>query len=515
MVTEQQLQIPAPPPRWWLRIGLTLVLVCALVAGGLWAYRHFLVRCADGVSRIGPYDECIGVTDGTYVFHDDLTEVTGLIRDENRAVEKSGRPWVSIAYFEPMTLREGDKGTSSIEQELQGAYLAQYALNHKELGGEGDSPQIKLLLANPGSGSGRWETVVGQLLEMTDGPHPVVAVAGFGQSRATTKKAVDRLRESEIPMVGSTVTADGLSENGATTFFRAVAPNSDQTAAVVEHLLERQREEKDFTVQLIEDRNTTDIYSRSLREGFVRAAREQELHLDPVNLQFLSNESSAGNALANVADKVCRDSSPADAVYFAGRGRNLKTFIEAAGAQGRTCGTTVYSGDDAVGMFFDLFQNENERAYEEFLRRWEDSGVQVQYTALAHPDAAATIYAGDRRNPYLDFLDWYEERFTGEADLYSGQAMLGYDATFAVGVAVRDAAGRNADKKLAPGDIRQMLGSINGITALRGVSGPVSFDRIGNPENKPLPLVSLDPAGGTHHYVLKDVLRPEGPSGAT
>ncbi|THA24223.1 hypothetical protein E4198_05225 [Streptomyces sp. RKND-216] len=511
MVTEEQLEIPQPPPRWWLRIGLTLVVVCALVAGGLWAHRHFLVRCADGVSRVGPDAACIGVTDGDHVFHEDLTEVIGLIREENRRVEESGEPWVSIAYFEPMTLGEGDKGTSSIEQELQGAYLAQYALNRPDLGGEGSTPQIRLLLANPGSGSAQWETVVEQILGMTDGPNPVVAVAGFGQSRATTKKAVERFREHRIPMVGSTVTADGLSERGETSFFRAVAPNSDQTAAVVEHLRRSQREDEDFTVRLVEDGNDHDIYSSSLRQGFVRAARDKGLRVDPVTLRFLSNENSAGNALATVADKVCDDSSRADAVYFAGRGRALKTFIEAAGAQGRTCPTTVYSGDDAVGMFFDLTQFEDAAAYRAFLRRWDQSAVQVQYTALAHPDAAATIYAGDTRNPYADFLEWYEERFTSEADLYSGQAMLGYDATFAVGLAVRSATGENTDKELSPGDVRQMLGSINGETAVRGVSGPLSFGRYGNPENKPLPLVRLDPAGDTHHYVLEDVLSPEGP----
>lgn len=520
VVTEARVAIPDPPPRWWLRIGVSVVVVCALVAGGLWAYQHFLVRCADGVSRVGDPGECVGITDGAYVFHPDLTEVTRLIETENQRVEDSGEPWVSIAYFEPMTLGEGDKGTSSIEQELQGAYLAQYALNHHKRGGEGESPQVKLLLANPGSGSRQWETVVRQILGMTDGPHPVVAVAGFGQSRATTLKAVDRLRAHKIPMVGSTVTADGLSESGETSFFRAVAPNSDQTAAVVDHLLERQREEKDFTVQLIEDRNDGDIYSRSLRRGFVTAARQRGLRVDPVDLPFLSNEKSASNALAALADKVCArggGAPRADAVYFAGRGRDLKTFIEAAGAHGRECETTVYSGDDAVGMFFDLFQLEDGEAYEDFLSRWDSSGVQVQYTALAHPDAAARIYGGQGRNPYPDFLKWYQEEFTGRRDLYSGQAMLGYDATFAIGVAVRNAAGDRAGKELSPGDVRQMLGQINGTTALPGVSGPISFGRLGNPVNKPLPLVrlSVDQAEATHHYVLEDVLRPGEPGGAT
>jgi ABC-type branched-subunit amino acid transport system substrate-binding protein len=499
--------IPAPrPPRWGLRISLAVLVVAALVAGGLWARDYFLIRCGDGVRTQGAYGECIGVTDGSYLFDDRLADVTHRIRQENDAVEKSGRPWVAVAYFEPMTLGEGDRGVDTVLEELRGAYLAQRALN-SEAGGYGVTPQIKLLLANSGRRSEQWRPLVDQILGMTHGPHPVVAVAGFGQSRATTKAAVDAFRHAGVPMVGSTVTADRLSAHDPVGFFRVVAPNSQQSAAVANYLLEQQKKHHGYRVQLVKDRNNRDIYSGSLRTGFREAAKKIGLHVDTEELSFISAAGGVDNALMSVANKVCDQQDPPDAVYFAGRGRDLRRFIEAAGAGGRRCPVTVYTGDDALGVYYGIDPEDDAKAYRSFLDRWRESKVRVEFTALAHPDAATDIYAGTRNNPYTAFADDYAGVFGGSEQLLDGQAMLGYDTTLTVGKAVRGAAGKEGNDVVDTDTVRQMLVQISDESALRGVTGPIDFDEMGNPGNKPLPLVELRPTTKKAYAYLR-LVRP-------
>ncbi len=44
-------------------------------------------------------------------------------------------------------------------------------------------------------------------------------------------------------------------------------------------------------------------------------------------------------------------------------------------------------------------------------------------------------------------------------------------------------------------DLRQALSTINGANALQGVSGQISFGSDGNPTNKALVVLYVDPAG--------------------
>ncbi|MFC7308703.1 ABC transporter substrate-binding protein [Streptomyces monticola] len=496
----------APRPKWWyvkwaVPAAVLVAYAVYFLAGSSWGTQdYWFDRCADGVWEEGPDDECVGVTDGAYTFDGSLKDVTRLIHEENEAVEESGKPWVSVAYVQPVTRGSRGKEDESARQELEGAYLAQYELNRTEEGGPGDEPQIKLLLANPGAGARQWEPLADRLIGMKDDDeHRLVAVAGFGPSLDTTKLAVDKLRKAKLPLLGATSTADGLTDEGEIGFFRVVSPNRGEAAAAARHLRERQRQKGGYRVAVVRDRNGQDIYSRSLHTGFSGAADKHGLKLEDLGLDYDSGAPATANAFASIAERVCREKP--DALYFAGRGRELREFITAMAAWGQRCRTTVLTGDDAIGMFSDVEEDSARR--DRFAKRWRLSNVTVLFTALAHPDLWRGGYpTGEDGDPIPEFSTRYTQQTgRGPEQLDDGEALVVHDALFVAGSAIRDAGPRT----VSSGAVLQLLLTVKQGNEVKGLSGPIRFGDSGDPVDKPLPLVELKPSG---EHAFREVLRP-------
>ncbi|MFD0428272.1 hypothetical protein ACFQ60_09480 [Streptomyces zhihengii] len=101
--------------------------------------------CGQGIEERGPdgRKECTGVTDGSFVFADNLAAVSARIKAENERVRDE--PHVSVAVMLPMTAAQPFEQRKTLH-EVQGAYLAQYRANHDS---NSKKPAIRLLLANP------------------------------------------------------------------------------------------------------------------------------------------------------------------------------------------------------------------------------------------------------------------------------------------------------------------------------------------------------------------------------
>ena len=154
----------------WRNTVLVLVpvLVAALVVIPSYIFTNSIVYlpwrwCGTDVQRVD--DECIGVTDGRVPLSADLADVLGKIQKENERVAQNA---VSVAYLMPLPKPSSqDELADLIHHELEGAYLAQIQANHAE-GGLGDTPQIRLLVANSGDNSSHREQVVDDLLDKVD-----------------------------------------------------------------------------------------------------------------------------------------------------------------------------------------------------------------------------------------------------------------------------------------------------------------------------------------------------------
>ncbi|RCG25590.1 branched-chain amino acid ABC transporter substrate-binding protein [Streptomyces diacarni] len=438
-------------------------------------------RCADGVvkkdvrSRPGE-QECVGISDGSHVFAPHLREVSRRIEAENDRVAEKGAPYVSVAYMTTFTLTDKDSNSEeSVRHELEGAYLAQRRHNAGDLRG---SPRIRLLIVNPGSESAHWWDVVDQLAERRDAPDRLVAVTGLGPSTKENKAALRALSRHRIAMVAGTMTAtDFHSIDG---FVRVAPPNTDEARAAAAFL----RREKYRTAVVVQDIAPTNRYANTLGPAFEEAFGDEGGEHRIVADEELTFDSSAStgweNELRHMTGQLCQQKP--QVVFFAGRGRHLTHFLDALA--NRTCTREdflVVTGDDTSN----LTSRELERAY--------DTGVEVLYTGLAHPDMWQGSAAGKRA---VSAATAAKFRDGGELDRWfphdtrdDGQAIMAHDAVLTAARGAGMAAQWGGE--VTGESVGRMFHKMNLEQRVPGGSGFLSFRNNGDPRNKAVPILRL------------------------
>ncbi|WP_280267102.1 ABC transporter substrate-binding protein [Nocardia wallacei] len=481
-----------PQPRWrrWIWVGagvvaVVVVLAVALILVPVLAERAD--RCGAGVWHTGEQGECVGITDGAYVFDDDLAPVERLIRAENDAI--GAEPYVSVVVMLPMTLHDPDVVTVEwVRHQLQGAHLAQREANRDDMW-FGRSPRIRLLLANPGSGLEHWQTVVDEVQRRRDSEH-IVAVTGIGLSFGTAEEAMRAFSGRQMPVIGSTLTADNLSEIRG---FARVSPTSAaQARAAATYLKQRAH-----TALLVHDSNPNDLYPRTLADEFRRSFVDDDHRLVGRPEPYISDADGVESTLHQMMPNVCQ--ARPEVVYFAGRSRHIATLITALAE--RPCPRdpiTVVTGDDLA-----MYGTPSEAVQVAL-----ENNVSVIYTGLAHPEAwqrhpesfnGQSVDHFTRRTSDRRCELCYRDLFPGEP-LDDGFAVISYDAVAtAVWGARKMATSEGRPDNLPPGspvtapEILQVLNRMHGEVYVRGASGTISFDERGNPVNKPVPILRLRP----------------------
>ncbi len=489
--SQQPAQDPGPwdpPPPWWRqRLGVTaLVVVLALVGSGLYLWlRPADTRCADGVSEVGPTRACVGLTDGSYAYSADLAPLFGLIDAENKRVSDEaatpgGPPWIGVVYLMSMVPGSGSTNTGdSIRHELEGAYTAQWEANHSHA--QGDSPQIKLLLAHTGETDQQRDYALAQIKAHRAGDH-IVAVAGLGTSTVATRSSIESLTRQGLAAFGSVITADDLT--GIPGLVRVSPPNSDEAAAAAKYLMKQYPGAK---VLLVQDTRGDDLYTSTLAASFAKSYPKRLLVPQP--MQYDSSKSDVSTYFTQQMANVCLDQP--QVVYFAGRGVDLPRFL--APLSHRQCDSaslTVVSGDDAS-------QVEQSAGVGEVKQALRLGRIKLLYTGLAHPGAWTLRPQSFDRTAIAPFQKGghYVSAFPRES-LDDGQAIMGYDAMLTAVTAIRTAASGGTGADTVTGqDVVQMLTLLYGARAVSGASGLISLDSSGGPHNKAIPIVELNQDG--------------------
>ncbi|MFE6287938.1 hypothetical protein [Streptomyces sp. NPDC057877] len=484
----------------WLREGvweiplrryLALLLAAALVVGVAFVARA-LTRddrsCAPGVERPEGSDDCVGVSTTAYDFgREEFTETIRAIDRENRSLKPGS--YVTVAMLAPFTATDRDNVNDTLH-ELQGAYLAQYQANHES---NGQTPQIRLVLANPGANGTHWQDTVGRLVRMTKGADRLRAVTGVGSSTENNKRAVAELTRRGVPVVGSSITADDLAndQDGVDPFpgLARVSPtNTDEARALTSFAKVRAGR-----ALLVYDK-PGDPYTTTLQRSFERLLEGSPYEPQPFTPpDDRSEEGTTANTFRQITHLVCDTSRETDTILFAGRHTQLRQFINALG--GRGCQDrrfTVLTGDEASYLTGD------EDLDRDALKR----NLSVRYTALAHPDAWEHDPAqtggsvGDARE--LERLLTRSEREPigpiGPVALEDGQLIIAYDAMRLAVHGIRQATpeGRT-NPPLA--DVGLQWPQVKGSLRVDGASGWICLDVHGNPYDKAVPIVELTSEG--------------------
>ncbi|MEU5366404.1 hypothetical protein ABZ354_23510 [Streptomyces sp. NPDC005925] len=468
-----------------------LLLCAALVAGLFYAVRAVTKEdrsCAEGVVRPEGSTECVGVATGAYDFDQPrLRDLVAAIDRENRSLKPDD--YVTVALLEPYTATDRDTVNHVLHQ-LQGSYLAQYRANHSA---NGQTPSIRLALANPGAGGVHWEYTVDQLERMTKGPDRLRAVTGIGQSTDNTTKAVRELTRRGIPVIGSSITADDLANgrHGADPFpgLARVSPTNTDQARALTHFAKV----KPGEALLVYDK-PGDPYTNTLKTSFAQLLKGSPYEPQPFTPPAdRSQEGTTPNTFRQITDLVCDTPKSTDKILFAGRHTQLRQFINALG--GRGCEDrefTLLTGDE--GSYLTGDQDLDPHALSPHLT--------VRYTTLAHPDAwrEKTPATGGSAKDFqtLERLvtqaqsDREKVGPIGPVALEDGQLIIAYDA---MQLAVHGVRGATPEGRTVPplADVGLQWSLVKGSLKVRGASGWICLDVHGNPYNKAVPIVELTP----------------------
>jgi len=491
--------------------GWASLVLAALLAVGLgyllWAFvvsPNLPDPCGVELEDIG--GECIGVTDGSSAKWEGLEQVSERIKAENDRIAKD--PHVTIALMISMT-SDNSEVRKQILHQVQGAYLAQYRANN-DRAESGDPPKIRLVLANPGKARDKWLPVTDRLDEMARSDQDKLRVVfGFDVSVLNTKKAIQYLTNDKgIPVVAGSLTGNDFANTDRDQkqyqgFARIAPNNTDQADALVNF-------DKGLDLRhavLVEDGREKDDYARSLRDAFQRKLADSPHNPYTFVSEGPDTEGSLSSEFRRMAVNICTLSPAVDNVYFAGRQTHLRQFVNAV-AEHRPCKDrkiTVVSGSAASTLYSDEQLNwEALRGDPEVGRK----GVEVVYTSYSHPDGWTTGEAPETGGSAAAFntLRSYVDRSQqppvgpiGETDIADSRVASAYDSawTAITGIRVHTENGKIPGLRAIGND----WDSLQGVDKVQGASGWICLDTAGNPYNKAVAVVRLDPEARAPEFV--------------
>ncbi|MFE0022469.1 hypothetical protein [Amycolatopsis sp. NPDC059021] len=500
---DDAIRLPEPDDfrarvRLWVRGHVRLISLVAVVivaAGALTAVFWPDNACGGSDSGVQKLDgECVGVTDGSYVYHESLADVQRKIAEENASVSGTGRT-VTIALLDPLTVNETSAVTlDQVRTELEGAYTAQYRVNHTAAVGD-QRPLVKLVLANWGSHELHWQTVVERLEGKVHDPEPLVAVVGLRLSTVQTEQAAKHLAQHDIPMVSAIATADQLNYGAIRGFLRASPANAEYVAALQGYLrhhpgLDSAMMVYDANSDVNPDPGTAsgaDLFTRSLRDDFA-AGFGNLIKYPAQNYVGMSGPTAASPDLfTNITTNVC--AVKPKAVLYAGRVVDFPSFLQSL--RNRVCPdspvTAVVAGAD--------FGSLQLRAKEADLR---EKNISIVYATETDPQGWAQGAPGTPRF-FKEFHDQFGRLGFAPADLDDGGAISVHDALFIAAKAARLSTRSHPDHAVpSHSDVLNQMLNLNSLDEVPGASGQLSFSyraaESGNPSRKPIPVIEVPSA---------------------
>ncbi|HLG66195.1 MAG TPA: ABC transporter substrate-binding protein [Ktedonosporobacter sp.] len=492
---------------------LAVLVVLALIVGGAFSALRYLQPSKAGalpttnvngngigVSLVN--NEAIGISDGTFVFDGGRPSGTfksqaaqllrqqnpnvsaalsllnqGVARDSNDAealiyledlrVLNSASPYVTFVVG---TMLSGDPGTVGVgRDDLQGAYVAQKEFNDgsKLTGGI----QIRLLIANTGSQTSYTTQVARQIVQLAHADPHFAGVMGWPYSSRTVE-AVGILAAAHIPMISQTASSDLLT-NTSPYFFRVVPSNKIQGiegAKYAEQTLHAK------TAALFYD--PSDPYSQSLAQDF-RQQFEADGNTIAVEKTYTVGQSEKLPGL--LQDALTHNP---DIIYFSGYANDVSAIL-----------ANLPPGSNLPVMGGDALYELN--GYPGSARA---GFSHLHFTAFAYPDEWIALGYGDRAPAFFaEYINDFDPNRVHTAGIYGytradNDVILSYDAMLALlqGYNIALSSGK---QNVTPEELQQGLRKVTGDQAVQGVSGQIAFGPNGDPVDKAIVILFVDPEG--------------------
>jgi hypothetical protein len=487
---------PAPPAlpgpaRWkWLLVVASVVVL--LVVAGVVVWQWWPDGCGvfSGIRLNDEEDrECIGITDGGYLFNDpvsarneddrrtieEINDIQKKINTENTAVAGTSR-YVKIVLLAPLTVPQARPTATSLKQilhTLQGSYTGLMRANDSIDFGDPSTEKLQLLLANEGSQQEAGTDFLDGIVKMSQPDHPVVTVIGLGVSVPNTKTTAEYLAQRKIPMVNAVASADDLTN---LPLLWSVEPSNRDFVRALGSFLDRQTILKSGLI--VYDQNP-DLFTRSLANDY----RDQLGKPDQLGKTYVTFPDQPfrggtvesqhapdvfGPVVTNLCNAANNPHNPLDMVFYAGRGVDFTSFVEALSGAARTCRNqplTVLTASTG----FTISPAD--------LSSLKSANVTIVFATTSDPVTWGKNLQTGAPPGYATFLATYHAGgFLDDTDLVDGYAIAHYDALVTAARAIRLAAQETSAAPPTPQDVASIgFGHLSLSYAVPAAAGTLTF----------------------------------------
>ncbi|MBB5152913.1 hypothetical protein [Saccharopolyspora phatthalungensis] len=424
---------PVPAPPWWVGRWVVPVLCAALVAGsGGFAVNSYVRHCNSTASLRGERvsvrtveDYCVGFSDSElFVFSPEnvrLAEAQQRIYQQNRTsarlhADQPERPLFTLIYFGQLSSAESYTAAS---EDMEGMAMAQRELIEPQ---RQDAPLLQIIVANAGPKMRFGAVALDMLRPLVAADPSIVGVVGLDESRTVTRDVLRELNTLSLPVIGTTLSADGLALVSPL-YFQLAPPNHDQAELIAEAVANPSLLDAPPGDAAIRPGSHTYVYYRPDPEDLYTSTLSADLL---ASLAGRGLPTSPVHSLSDVT-RLCGE-QPRPTAIFAGRGTEFKEFITQVA---RTCGENqpAVIADDSANRF--IADNDLRRPAE--LNR---PLIFVAKSTLTTCDGKIENRTRERFQRLLredkqwNPCDRYQRHHVGE------RVALGYDATYAFRQAV-------------------------------------------------------------------------------
>jgi ABC-type branched-subunit amino acid transport system substrate-binding protein len=431
--------------------------------------------------------------------NDDPTDGEAQIYNEDIHILQNKSPYITIALGLPIDGSATYLGDS--RETLETAFLAQHEANSKNMLPNG--LKLRVIIANSGSNDTDVATVAQFLADRVvkaGNPDHLVGLVGWYDSTQTID-ARDIIASAHLPIVAPTASSVKLS--GSSPYFFRVCPSDAIQGQVLGKLLTDTLNVKHMLIL----RDTTDAYSVSLANAV--ASRIQSSGHTFTTGTFSINQTTVAQYQQIVQNLVNSDPT-VDTVFIAG----LNTDgIRLAHAVGNLARANPYNqqlahfrvvGGDGLDSVLLLGIGDNQDA--EIARQFPDDMQRMLFSTFADFNEWTFQNIPHSQQPpfFTDWVTTYQSSALGNnapTPQYNG--LMIYDA---IGLYIH-AASLVKRPTITGDEIRSTFATLGkgNVGAYQGISGRITFDSQGDPIDKALVILAIQPGKNGNQIGIKTV----------